>query len=133
MRRSNGGAAGTDRARDKGLWRRRRWGIQSRAAELLVGRWLRRPAIVPRAEVSLARLAEVERAAREYLGGDGDVIGRDELIAPHAQRRRRPRRRPAGRGVRGGHIEGARSITLEDLEDRLAYGAREEAPDRTAT
>ena len=32
-------------------------------------------------EVSVARLAEVERAAREYLGGDVDAIGRDELIA----------------------------------------------------
>src|SRR5437773_7343575 len=32
-------------------------------------------------EVSVARLAEVERAAREYLGGDVDAIGRDELVA----------------------------------------------------
>src|SRR5919204_5230967 len=32
-------------------------------------------------EVSVARLAEVERAGREYLGGDVDAIGRDELIA----------------------------------------------------
>src|SRR2546429_2986193 len=32
-------------------------------------------------EVSVARLAEVERAARDYLGGDVDAIGRDELIA----------------------------------------------------
>src|SRR3954464_339183 len=30
---------------------------------------------------SAARLAEVERAARDYLGGDVDAIGRDELIA----------------------------------------------------
>src|ERR671932_496644 len=30
---------------------------------------------------SLARLAEVERAAREYLGGDVDAIDRKELIA----------------------------------------------------
>src|SRR4029079_15985898 len=30
---------------------------------------------------SVARLAEVERAAREYLGEDVDAIGRQELIA----------------------------------------------------
>ncbi len=30
-------------------------------------------------EVSMARLAQVERAAREYLGGDVDAIGREEL------------------------------------------------------
>jgi rhodanese-related sulfurtransferase len=71
-------------------------------------------------EASLARLAEVERAAREYMGGDVDVIGRDELIA-------RMRTgdavlvdvRPAEE-FEAGHIEGARSIPLEELEDRLA-------------
>src|SRR3954453_19697053 len=31
-------------------------------------------------EVSVSRLAEVERAARDYLGDDVDAIGRDELI-----------------------------------------------------
>jgi rhodanese-related sulfurtransferase len=71
-------------------------------------------------EVSVARLAEVERAAREYLGGDIDAIGRDELIA----RMRsgdvvlvdvRPREE-----FEAGHIEGARSIPLEELEGRLA-------------
>jgi len=71
-------------------------------------------------EVSVARLAEVERAAREYLGGDVDAIGRDELI----ERMRsgdavlvdvRPREE-----YDAGHIEGARSIPLEELEDRLA-------------
>ena len=71
-------------------------------------------------EVSLARLAEVERAAREYLGGDVDVIGRDELMA----------RMRSGNAVlvdvrpaeefKAGHIQGARSIPLEELEDRLA-------------
>lgn len=71
-------------------------------------------------EVSLVRLAEVERAAREYLGGDVDAIGRDELIA----------RMRSGEAVlvdvrpseefQAGHIEGARSIPLEELEDRLA-------------
>jgi rhodanese-related sulfurtransferase len=71
-------------------------------------------------EVSVARLAEVERAAREYLGEDVDAIGRDELIA----RMRsgdvilvdvRPREE-----FEAGHIKGARSIPLEELEDRLA-------------
>src|SRR3954449_285372 len=32
-------------------------------------------------DASVARLAEVERAARDYLGDDVDAIGRDELIA----------------------------------------------------
>jgi rhodanese-related sulfurtransferase len=71
-------------------------------------------------EVSVARLAEVERAAREYLGGDVDAIDRDELVA----RMRsgdvvlvdvRPREE-----YEAGHIEGARSIPLEELEGRLA-------------
>src|SRR6266480_4389172 len=71
-------------------------------------------------EVSVARLAEVERAAREYLGGDVDAIGREELIA----------RMRSGDVVlvdvrpseefQAGHIEGARSIPLEELEGRLA-------------
>src|SRR5918912_2500515 len=66
-------------------------------------------------EVSRTRLAEVERAAREYLGGEVDAIGRDELIA----------RMRSGEVVlvdvrpseefEAGHIEGARSIPLEEL------------------
>src|SRR5213596_1242518 len=71
-------------------------------------------------DASVARLAEVERAARDYLGGDVDAIGRDELIA-------RLRRgdvvlvdvRPTEE-FEAGHIEGARSIPIEELEDRLA-------------
>src|ERR671934_2367913 len=71
-------------------------------------------------DASVARLAEVERAARDYLGGDVDAIGRDELIA---RLRKgdvvlvdvRPREEFAA-----GHITGARSIPLEELEDRLA-------------
>jgi rhodanese-related sulfurtransferase/DNA-binding MarR family transcriptional regulator len=71
-------------------------------------------------EASALRLAEVERAARDYLGGDVEAIGRDELVAR------------LGRGdvvlvdVRpeeeyaAGHIDGARSIPLEELERRLA-------------
>ncbi len=71
-------------------------------------------------EVSVVRLAEVERAAREYLGEDVNAIGREELIA----------RMRSGEVVLvdvrpseefdAGHIEGARSVPLEELEDRLA-------------
>ncbi len=70
-------------------------------------------------DASLTRLAEVERAARDYLGEDVDVIGRDELV----MRLRdgdvvlvdvRP-----GEEFDVGHIEGAHSVPLEELEDRL--------------
>src|SRR3954470_4924274 len=69
---------------------------------------------------AFAQLAEVEPAARDYLGGDVDAIVRDELIA-------RLRKgevvlvdvRPAEE-FEAGHIEGARSVPLEELEDRLA-------------
>jgi rhodanese-related sulfurtransferase/DNA-binding MarR family transcriptional regulator len=70
-------------------------------------------------DVSAARLAEVDRAARDYLGAEVDTIGRDELIA----------RMRAGEVVlldvrpreefEAGHIEGARSIPLAELEQRL--------------
>lgn len=71
-------------------------------------------------DASVARLAEVERAAREYLGDDVDAIGRDELIA-------RLRKgdvvlvdvRPMEE-FEAGHITGARSIPIAELEDRLA-------------
>jgi rhodanese-related sulfurtransferase/predicted transcriptional regulator len=71
-------------------------------------------------DASVARLAEVERAARDYLGENVDTIGRAELL---------------GRLARGdvvlvdvrpeleyeaGHIESARSIPLDELERRLA-------------
>ena len=68
---------------------------------------------------SVAQLAEVERAARDYLGDDVEAIGREELVAR------------LGRGdvvlvdVRpaeefaAGHIDGARSIPLDELEQRL--------------
>jgi rhodanese-related sulfurtransferase len=71
-------------------------------------------------ETSVARLAEVERAASEYLGEDVEAIDRDELIArlsrgdavlidvrPHEE-------------FAAGHIDGARSIPLDELERRLA-------------
>jgi rhodanese-related sulfurtransferase len=71
-------------------------------------------------DASVSQLAEVERAAREYLGDDVDAVGRDELIA-------RLRKgdivlvdvRPAEEFA-AGHIRGARSIPIDELEDRLA-------------
>src|SRR3954449_12231733 len=71
-------------------------------------------------DASVSQLAEVERAARDYLGDDVDAIGRDELIA-------RLRKgdvvlvdvRPAEE-FEAGHIDGARSIPIEELEERLA-------------
>ena len=71
-------------------------------------------------DASAARLGEVERAARDYLGEDVDTIGREQLLE----------RLGAGDIVlvdvrppeefAAGHIEGARSIPLAELERRLA-------------
>ena len=77
-------------------------------------------------EASAVRLAEVERAAREYLGEDVEAIGRDELVGRLARGDVvlvdvRPDEEYAA-----GHIDGARSIPLEELERRLA----ELPPDR---
>jgi rhodanese-related sulfurtransferase len=71
-------------------------------------------------DASVARLAEVERAAREYLGDDVEEIGRDELI----ERLRRGDVvlvdvRPSEEFT-AGHIEGARSIPFDELQRRLA-------------
>src|SRR5881227_2063720 len=71
-------------------------------------------------DASVSQLAEVERAARDYLGDDVDAIGREELIA-------RLRKgdvvlvdvRPTEEYA-AGHIDGARSVPLEELENRLA-------------
>jgi len=71
-------------------------------------------------DASFSQLAEVERAARDYLGDDVDAIGRDELLA-------RLRKgdvvlvdvRPADE-FDAGHIKGARSIPIDELEERLA-------------
>lgn len=77
-------------------------------------------------DASAARLAEVERAAHDYLGEDVETIGREELLE----------RLSSGEVVvvdvrpaeefAAGHIEGARSIPLAELERRLA----ELPPDR---
>lgn len=71
-------------------------------------------------DASAARLAEVERAARNYLGDDIEAIAREELL----ERLRRGDVvvvdvRPAEEFA-AGHIEGARSIPLDELEQRLA-------------
>ena len=71
-------------------------------------------------ETSAKQLAEVERAAREYLGDEVEAIDRSELV----------KRLASGDVVlidvrpedefAAGHIEGARSVPLEELERRLA-------------
>lgn len=70
-------------------------------------------------DASAARLAEVERAAREYVGEEVEAIGREELIG----------RLSRGEAVlvdvrpveeyEAGHIDGARSIPVDELERRL--------------
>ena len=71
-------------------------------------------------DASADRLAEVERAARDYLGEPVEAIGRAELVARLRKRDvvlvdvRPPEEFEAG------HIRGARSIPLDELEDRLA-------------
>src|SRR5690348_17084038 len=71
-------------------------------------------------DASVARLAEVERAARDYLGEDVESIGRDELV----KRLRRGQVvlvdvRPTEE-FDAGHIKGARSIPIDELQDRLS-------------
>jgi rhodanese-related sulfurtransferase/predicted transcriptional regulator len=70
-------------------------------------------------DASASQLAEVERAARSYLGGEVEEVGRTELLD---RLRRgdvvlvdvRPEEEFAS-----GHIEGARSIPLDELERRI--------------
>ena len=71
-------------------------------------------------DASVARLAEVERAARDYLGDEVETIDRAELI----ERLRRGDVvlvdvRPAEE-FEAGHIDGARSIPIAELQNRLA-------------
>jgi rhodanese-related sulfurtransferase len=71
-------------------------------------------------DASATRVAEVERAARNYLGDEVEAISRDELL-------RRLRRndvvlvdvRPAEE-FDAGHIDGAVSIPLDELDERFA-------------
>jgi rhodanese-related sulfurtransferase/predicted transcriptional regulator len=70
-------------------------------------------------DTSAERLAEVERSARDYLGAQVEAIGRDELL------KRMRRRDVVLVDVRptdefeAGHIEGAESIPIDELEQRL--------------
>lgn len=70
-------------------------------------------------DTSVQRLAEVERTARDYLGDDVEAINGEELVA--RMRRRdvvlvdvRPRDE-----YDAGHIQGARSIPLDEIEQHL--------------
>jgi rhodanese-related sulfurtransferase len=100
-----------------GLVSRRRQGKSVRyalAGEDVLALWL------ALRDASAARLAEVERAAREYLGEEVEAVGREELLA------RLSRGdavlvdvRPAEE-YEAGHIRGARSIPIDELERRLA-------------
>jgi rhodanese-related sulfurtransferase len=70
-------------------------------------------------DASVAHLGEVERAAREYLGEEVETIGREDLLERLTRGDVvlvdvRPEEEFAA-----GHIEGARSIPLEELERRL--------------
>src|ERR1700746_3751186 len=100
-----------------GLVSRRREGTSVRyalAGEDVLALWL------ALRNASAARLAEVERAAREYLGEDVEAIGREELMARLARGDVvlvdvRPAEEYAA-----GHIAGARSIPIDELDPRLA-------------
>ena len=71
-------------------------------------------------EVAEARMGDVERAARDYLGDEVEAISRQEILA------RLDRGDVVVVYVRpriefdAGHIQGARSVPLEELERRLA-------------
>ena len=70
-------------------------------------------------DASVAQLGEVERAARDYLGADVETIDRDELVA------RLSRGDVVLVDVRpseefeAGHIDGARSIPIDEFEQRM--------------
>ena len=71
-------------------------------------------------DASVTQLAEVERAARDYLGEDVEAIGREELVARlHRGDVVLVDVRPEEEFA-AGHIDGARSIPLDELEQRLA-------------
>jgi rhodanese-related sulfurtransferase/DNA-binding HxlR family transcriptional regulator len=99
-----------------GLVTRRREGNRVRyalAGEDVLALWL------ALRDASATRLAEVERAARDYLGEDVETIGREELLARLARGEVvlidvRPAEEFAA-----GHIHGARSIPLVELEQQL--------------
>lgn len=100
-----------------GLVARRREGTRVRyalAGEDVLALWL------ALRDASAARLAEVERAAVDYLGEDVEQIGREELLGRLGRGEVvlvdvRPAQEYAA-----GHIDDARSIPLLELEQRLA-------------
>jgi rhodanese-related sulfurtransferase len=100
-----------------GLVTRRRDGLRVRyalAGDDVLALWLSLRG------ASAARLAEVQRAAREYLGDEVEAIGREELI----ERMTRGDVvlvdvRPAEE-FEAGHIDGAQSIPIAELRQRLA-------------
>ena len=100
-----------------GLVTREREGTRVRYA--IAGDDALRPWLALR-DASVVQLAEVERAARDYLGADVEAIGRDELVKRMARGDvvlvdvRPPEEYAAG------HIDGARSIPIDELERRLA-------------
>jgi rhodanese-related sulfurtransferase len=71
-------------------------------------------------DVSAARLAEVERAATDYLGEEVEQIGRSELLARLADGEVVLLDVRPAEEYEAGHIEGARSIPIDELEQRLA-------------
>jgi rhodanese-related sulfurtransferase len=100
-----------------GLVSRRREGTRVRyalAGDDVLALWL------AMRDASAARLAEVERAARDYLGEQVEAIGLEELIARLARGDAvLVDVRPASE-YEAGHIDGARSIPIDELERRLA-------------
>jgi rhodanese-related sulfurtransferase/predicted transcriptional regulator len=100
-----------------GLLARERDGTRVRYAvadEQVLGLWL------ALRDTALVRLAEAERAARDYLGEEVQAIDRDELVSRLARGEvvlidvRPPEEYAAG------HITGARSVPLAELEQRIA-------------
>lgn len=84
------------------------------ADEQVLGLWL------ALRDTALVRLAEAERAARDHLGEEVQAIDREELISRLARGEVvlidvRPAEEYAA-----GHIDGARSIPLAELEQRIA-------------
>jgi rhodanese-related sulfurtransferase len=100
-----------------GLLGRQREGTRVRYAladDGVLGLWL------ALRDTALARLAEAERAAHAYLGEDVQAIDREELVSRLARGEVvlidvRPAEEYAA-----GHIDGARSIPLAELEQRIA-------------
>jgi DNA-binding transcriptional ArsR family regulator len=100
-----------------GLVSRRREGTSVRyelAGEDVLALWL------ALRDASAARLAEVERAARDYLGQEVEAIGREELIGRLSRGDAVLVDVRAEEEYAAGHIEGARSIPIDELERRLA-------------